>query len=107
MPVALRGPDQPEVGPDRLLQHERLRHPVDVEVLGLLGRRRDRDGAVRRVPPRQAALGDLRAGADDREERRDPDAAGAQPLRQRALRGQLDLELAVQVLPLELLVSPT
>ena len=33
-----------------------------------------------------------------------PDAAGAQPLGQRALRRQLDLELAGEVLPLELLV---
>ena len=35
-----------------------------------------------------------------------PDAAGAQPLGQRALRAQLDLELAGEVLPLELLVLP-
>ena len=35
-----------------------------------------------------------------------PGAAGPQPLGQRALRRQLDLELAVQELPLELLVLP-
>ena len=102
----LPAPDQAEVGADRLLEHVRPRLAVDLEVLGLLGRGGERDVAVRVVAPRQAALGDLGADAGDREERRDADAAGAQPLGERALRGQLDLELAVQVLALELLVLP-
>ena len=58
------------------------------------------------VPPRQTALGDLGAAAGRGEERRDPGAARAHPLGQRALRGQLDLELAGEVLPGELLVLP-
>ena len=58
------------------------------------------------VPPRQAALGDLGADAGRGEERRDARAAGPHPLGQRALRGQLDLELAGEVLPRELLVLP-
>jgi hypothetical protein len=56
------------------------------------------------VPERVAAVADRRARARRREERRDPGAAGAQPLGQRPLRRELDLELARQVLPLELLV---
>ena len=58
------------------------------------------------VPPRQAALGDLGADPGRGEERRDPGAARAHPLGQRALRRQLDLELAGQVLAGELLVLP-
>src|SRR5439155_11557862 len=50
------------------------------------------------------AVGDLRAVAGRRVERLDPGAAGAQPLGERALRTQLDLELARQELLLEHLV---
>ena len=46
--------------------------------------------------PGQPALGDLGADAGRGEERRDARAAGPHPLGQRALRGQLDLELAVR-----------
>ena len=46
----------------------------------------------------------MRADAGRRVERRDAGAAGAQPLGQRALRHQLDLELAGEELALELLV---
>jgi hypothetical protein len=56
------------------------------------------------VAPGQPALGDLGADAGRGEEGRDPAAAGAQPLGQGALRGQLDLQLAGQVLAGELLV---
>ena len=75
-----------------------------VEVLGLLRRGGDRDGAVGGIPPREPALGDLGADAGRGEEGGDAGAAGAQPLGERALRGELDLELAGEVLPLELLV---
>ena len=76
------------------------------EVPGLLRRRGHDHVAVGVVPPRQPALGDLGAAAGRGEERRDPRAARAHPLGQRALRGQLDLELAGEVLPRELLVLP-
>ena len=56
------------------------------------------------VAPGQAAVGDLGAGAGRGVEGRDAAAAGPQPLGQRALRDQLDLELAAEVLALELLV---
>ena len=46
----------------------------------------------------------MRAVAGRRVERRDAGAAGAQPLGERALRAQLDLELAVEEQPLEDLV---
>ena len=49
-------------------------------------------------------FGDERAVAGRREEAADAGAGGANPLRERALRHQLHLELAGQVLPLELLV---
>ena len=71
----------------------------------LLRRARDRDHvAVGVVAHRDAALGDQRADAGGRVEGGDAGAAGAQPLGQRALRGELDLQLAGQVLPGELLV---
>ncbi len=50
------------------------------------------------------AFGDQGAVAGLGEERRDAGAAGAQLLGQRALRGELQLQLAGQVLALELLV---
>ena len=53
---------------------------------------------------RLLALGDQRADAGAGEERRNAGAAGAQLLGQRALRRELELELAGQVLALELLV---
>ena len=106
MPVALPGADQAEVGGDGLLEHVGALHPVDGEVARVLGRGGHRHGAVAVVAQGHAALGDLGARAGDRVERRDARAPGAQLLRERALRGQLDLELAGQVLPLELLVLP-
>src|SRR5262249_1011800 len=48
------------------------------------------------------ALGDERARAGRRVERGDPGAAGAHPLGERALRHEVDLELAAQELALEL-----
>jgi len=51
------------------------------------------------------ALGDQRAVAGAGEERRDAGAAGAQLLGQGALGGELQLQLAGQVLALELLVA--
>ena len=104
MPVALPCTDESEVGGDRLLQHIVPGGAVDGEVPGLLRRGGDRDRAVGVVAPRESALGDLGAGAGDRVEAGDAGAAGAQPLGEGALRGQLDLELALQVLPRELLV---
>ena len=53
---------------------------------------------------RLLAFGDERAVAGRREEAADAGAAGANPLGERALRHQLDLDLAGQELPLELLV---
>ena len=50
------------------------------------------------------ALGDQRAHAGLGEERRDAGAAGADPLGQRPLRVELDLDLAGQILARELLV---
>ena len=71
-----------QVGCDALLQHVLLA----VEDLGLL------------------ALGQLGAGGGARIEAGDAGAAGAQLLRQRALRRQLQVELARQHLALEFLV---
>ena len=56
------------------------------------------------MTPRLLALGDERAVAGRREEAADAGAAGANPLGERALRHELDLELAAQELALELLV---
>src|SRR4029077_14825429 len=52
------------------------------------------------------ALGDLRAGAGAGEEGRDAGAAGADALGERALRIELDLELAGEILLREGLVLP-
>ena len=86
------------------LEHELLVALGGREDPDLLGGRGDRDVAVGVVLPGQAALGDLGADAGGGEEGRDARAAGPHPLGQRALRGQLDLELAGEVLPRELLV---
>src|SRR5215203_3682692 len=102
--VALPGVDQREVGDDRLLEDVRPRLARDGQLAGLLDRRRDRHRPVGGVAPGQAALRDLGADAGRREEGRDAGAAGAQPLGERALRRQLDLELAGEELPGELLV---
>ncbi len=75
-----------------------------VELAGLLGRGGHGDAAGAVVAPRQAPVGDLGADPGRGVERRDARAAGAQPLGQGALRGQLDLELAGEELALELLV---
>src|SRR5207253_6261999 len=73
----------------------------------------DREVAANRVLEHAALAGDLaallafsdlRAKAGGRVERFDPRAAGAQPLGERALRAQLDLELPRQELLLEDLV---
>ena len=98
--VAAARAHEREVGDDPLLED------VVAAVVGarLLLRRRDRDRAVGRVAPRQAAVGDLRADAGRREERRDARAARAQPFGQRPLRHEFDLELAREKLALELLV---
>ena len=69
-----------------------------------LRRRGQRDGAVGVVAPGQATLGDQGADAGGGEEGADAAAAGAQPLRQRALRGELHRQLTGEVLPGELLV---
>ena len=106
VPVALPGPDQAEVGDQGLLEHELLVALGGREDPDLLGGRGDRDVAGVVVLPRQAALGDLGADAGGGEEGGDARAAGPHPLRQGALRGQLDLELAGEVLPGELLVLP-
>ena len=100
----LRGVHEREVGDDRLLEHVLARRPADVEGADVLHRRGDRDAARAVVASRQPALGDLRADAGLRVERRDAGAAGAQLLGERALRRQLELELAGEELPLELLV---
>ncbi len=54
------------------------------------------------VPPRQSAVGDQRSVAGRRVERRNAAAAGAQPFGERPLRNELHLQLAVEILPLEL-----
>ena len=98
--VHLGGPDEGDVGDDRLLEH----HLDAVEGAYLLGRRGQRHGAVGVVAPGQAALGDHRADAGRGEERPDAGPAGPHPLGQGALRGELDGQLTGEVLPAELLV---
>src|SRR6266487_3492013 len=102
VPVPDRRADQAEVADDAGLQDvlPAVEHP------GLLFRRADRDAAGPVVPPRQPAVGHLGAHAGRRVERRNASAAGPQPLGQCPLWTQLDLELAGQELPLELLVLP-
>src|SRR5580692_6686997 len=63
-----------------------------------------RDRAVGRVEHRQTSVAHRCARAGGRVEGGDARAARAEALRERALRRQLHLELARQVLPLELLV---
>src|SRR5690606_18723368 len=92
--------DDREVARDGALEHV----APAVELAELLLRRRLRHRAVGRVLERQAAVADRGAGAGRRVEGRDARAAGAQPLGERALRAELHLELAGQVLALELLV---
>ena len=102
--VALQGVHEREVGGDRLLEHELVRLAGELEGLHGLGAARDRDRPVGVVPTRQAAIRDLRADARLREERRDAAAARAELLGEGSLRRELELELAREVLPLELLV---
>src|SRR5204862_6829264 len=80
--VAFPGLDEREIGAQRLLEHVAL--AVD--------------------DPRFLAFGDARALRRRREEAFDARARGAHPFRERALRYQLDLELAAQKLALEFLV---
>ena len=63
-----------------------------------------RDAAVGRVADGEPAVADERAGPGGGVEGRDACAARAKALRERPLRSELDLELARQVLALELLV---
>ena len=102
VPVALPRPHQPEVGRDGPLEH------VVEAVEGLHRLRRGGQGHVsgRVVAPRHAALGHLGADPGPGEEGGDAGPARPHPLGQGALRGQLHLELARQVLPGELLVLP-
>src|SRR5215472_15907051 len=83
-PVTLEGTDDREIGHERRLEH--VLPPVDGA--GFL------------------AGGDLRPHSGGGVEASNSAAAGADPLRQRALRIQLHLELAAEELPLELLVLP-
>ncbi len=92
--------DDREVAADGRLEHV----GAPVELARLLLRRVLGDRPVRRVAHGQAAVAHGRAGAGRRVERRDAGAARAQALGERALRRELDLELAREVLPLELLV---
>src|SRR5690606_9280400 len=72
----------------------------------ILRRRRDRHSPGAVVSARQPALGDLRADTRLRVERRDPRAASAKLLRERALRGEFHFEFTGEELTLELLVLP-
>src|SRR5690606_20840217 len=112
--VAAQRVHEREVRGDRVLQDELGLvgvRPVaaarpDAERAHLLGRARLRDPARAVVPLGEAALGDLRADARAGPEPGDARATGAQLLRERALRRELQLELAREELPLELLVLP-
>src|SRR5690625_5191443 len=97
---------QREIGTDRLLQHELLSHTLIRKSAHLLGRGGLGDLTPRPVPHRQPTLGHLGPHPGGSEERRNPTTPGPQLLRQRALRGQLHLQLPRQVLPLEVLVLP-
>jgi hypothetical protein len=100
VPVAVPRVHQREVGGDRLLEHVvAVAEAPDLLRLGGEG-----DGPVSVVAAGQAAVGHLRPDAARCEEGGDAGAAGAQPLGEGALRHQLDLELAGEELPLELLV---
>src|SRR5262249_27373671 len=85
---------------DGLLQDVR----ASVEFAHVLDRGCERYRAVGVVSPRQAALGDLGSDARGRIEGRHADPARAQTLGERALGGELDLEVAAEKLPGELLV---
>ncbi len=89
-----------EVARDRRLEHD----GAAVEFARLLLGRSLRDDSVGPVPEREAAVADRGARAGRRVEGGDSGAAGAETLGERSLRSQLDLELAGQVLALELLV---
>jgi hypothetical protein len=102
--VAARSAHQRVVRDDGLLEHVFLLATEGGERTRLLRRGLHRDLAIRPVAPRQAALGDHGSDAAGGEERRDAGASGAQPLGQRALGRQLDLELATQVPAGEVLV---
>ena len=104
MAVAFPGPDQPEVADDRMLEYEGFLALRGEEGLCLFGRRRDENIAVGVVAPGQPTIGYLGTNSRRGIESRDPGAARPQPLRQRALRGELNLEFACQILPRELLV---
>jgi len=98
--VALPGLDHGEVAGDGLFEHV----VAAVERPDLFTVRELLDRAVAVVEQGQAALADGRAGAGGGVKRGDARAAGPEPLGQRALGHQLDLELARQVLALELFV---
>ena len=74
------------------------------ELARLFFGRGHRDAAVLAVLPGQAAVCYQRTDAGRRVERRNPASAGAQAFGKRPLRAQLDLEIAVQILPLELFI---
>lgn len=95
-----------EVGDDRLLEHVVAGPTRDVEGAHVLGGRRDGDASGAVVAAGKPALRDLRADARLRVERGDARSAGAQLLGEGSLRGELELELAREELPLELLVLP-
>lgn len=102
VPVGDRRPYQREVGADGLLQQI----AAATELPCLLGRRGQRDAAVRGVPPRQAARLDLGPHAGRGVERGHSGTAGPQPFGESALRCQLHLQFTGQVLTGELLVLP-
>ena len=104
VPVADRGTHEAEVGADGPLEHVLAGAAERVERAQLLRVAGERHGAVGGVAERHAAVGDRGARTRRGVERRDADAARAQPLGERALRGELDLDLAAEVLAGELLV---
>src|SRR5271169_6048156 len=102
VPVAFEGVHQCEVSADGSFEHA----SDPVEFAGFLRRRGDGHRTVWVVPPRQTAVGDLRPNPRGCVEGGDPGPAGAQPLGQRALRGQLQLKLTGHVLPGKFFVLP-
>src|SRR5919204_3104652 len=101
--VRIRPPrvDERDVGGERGLQQV----PPPVELAHLSGPAPLDDLAVRPVALGEAAGLDVRAGSGRREERGDAVPARPQPLRERALRGELDLDLAGQEAPLQVAVA--
>src|ERR1700677_4868169 len=100
VPIADAGAHEREVAHDALFEHVL----ATAEDACFFFRRCDGNAAAGTIAPRQAAVGDQRADAGRRVERRNSGAAGAHAFGERALRNEFDFDFTAEILALELFV---